>query len=225
MANRTVLNVSRSELLYQGVIKDPSITRLASGLHLFDTLLDRLSKYGAKPPDIRIEAPGPALTDLNLVCYLTSLSASVRIHLNRIDVLFQDARLLGGPDLAGRIVLDSLDATLEAIQDIVIDSHAITLTCHASLEQAALDNLFSQYVHVPQGTDPILNRGVGYYFGPSGKRKESSLVLDKSVLIPGGLFLKVACVLDGSTVSLQELVTTARDSVEGLLRHFGLELK
>jgi len=70
---------------------------------------------------------------------------------------------------------------------------------------------------------PALGAGAVFYFGADDARLASSVTLDFSRLVEGGVFIKTVALYDSSKVAPTDLQALARSRFVDLLRKGGLE--
>jgi hypothetical protein len=95
---------------------------------------------------------------------------------------------------------------------------------HGLLE-VPLKEFLSQFSSViPQSFGPSLGSGTVFYFGPAENRFTSSLALDFSRFVDGGLFLKFVAIYDATQVEVASLLKVSHSQLTDLVNEVGLEL-
>lgn len=74
----------------------------------------------------------------------------------------------------------------------------------------------------PEGLGELAAQGMGYYFRSALFSGESSIVVDKSVVVPGGLFLQVRCGFDVEDFELEDVLANFHGYLVSVGRAFGL---
>jgi hypothetical protein len=95
---------------------------------------------------------------------------------------------------AAAAVLDSVESAVrEVLSETQIYSREFTFHAHLSLPPAAYQALTAPFLkESPQGLDTPSAHGVSFYFDKSNSGGgASALILDRSAIIPGGLFFQV----------------------------------
>ena len=77
----------------------------------------------------------------------------------------------------------------------------------------------------PSGFGPSLGSGVVFYFGPSGDRKSSSIIIDNSLVVSGGAYIRTLFTLDGTKVGIADLPENCVKTVHEMYKLVDLQLK
>jgi hypothetical protein len=96
---------------------------------------------------------------------------------------------------------------------------------HGSLESGSVKNYISNFVkNVPDGLGPTAGNGIIMYFGPVGERLFCSVIIDRSTIVPDGLFCRTYVVWDANKVEIERLTELANRFVRETVSQMGLEL-
>jgi hypothetical protein len=169
------------------------VSRQSFGLQT--ALFRSLRPFGPKINDLteNVSTQGAARWSLTLAIPAVS---GVRPGLNfSADASgFTTTFLAPGRAVSGAMaVLESLEAAVrEALPDTQIGLREFTFGAHLDLPPSAYQTLTEPFLKPPpQGLGAPSAHGVSFYFGET-----SALVLDRSVIIPGGLFFQVRSRVD-----------------------------
>lgn len=214
----------QADLSYQGEFSAPAFGLIGSLAGLLERAHSRLASFGIRPSDLKLESTTPSLTEASLVCNLITLGALVRVRLERIEASFSDLKRVDQEQIS-TVVLESFEAVRDILPNLTVKTHGITLQVHGVLEGISFEDLIRYHApNPPAGLGPALGSGVVYYFGPEAERVSSGFVLDKSFVVPGGLYLRANVNLDGTKVPILRLREMASEYIDSALKTLGLEL-
>ena len=217
------LRAVQSDLAYQGDFSSPAFELVGSFATLLGRLHARLATFGLRPGDLKLE-PGQGLADSALACSLPGLNAVVRVRVERVEANFLELRRVTQDQVAG-IILQAVGAVQDLLPQVSFKSHSIGLSAHGLFEDIVYEDFIQRYApKSPEDLGPALGRGVVCYYGPEEERDSSLVVLDKSLLVPGGLYLRTHFSLNGAKVPLADVQSKASAYVNLILEKVGLEI-
>lgn len=218
-----VLRPLQASLQYQGQYAEPAFDLLADPVPVYQHLLKLLGPYGVTLRDLKYEAP--TLAEANITCSLLDLGAVIRFRLDRCEVGFSQYQQVGD-EAAMHIGLGAWGALQASHPDIKLARHQLTLAIHADLVKGTLEDLFKQYVTIPQSLGEKTTSAVFFYLKGRGNGEESGdLLLDKSILKDGALYLRFNVVYDGTQVPIEKLRERVDDFTMTRLLQLGLAVE
>jgi hypothetical protein len=185
--------------------------------HLFAAL----RHYNLSLSDIKFESAGGSLGEIYLRLSWPSL-AETRLFLDRVEVSSDYLQFLRFQERD--LVADVIGAVGTYVHDAGFLAYRVTQQIHGALPGETRSKLLSQFVsNVPEGLGPVLGSGVVFYFGAEAERLATSVTLDFSRVVDGGLFVQSVGLYDASKVELPELQKLSRQHFKSLLERVGLE--
>jgi len=190
----------------------PSLTR-----HLFHALG---SNYNLGLTNIRFEPGAGGLGDVFLRLSWPNL-AEIRIFLNKVEI---ESSFLPFLQFQGRDLIDDvLSAAAEYAPDNQFRTYSVTQEAHGELIGQSRREFLSRFSpSVPEGFGPVLGAGIVFYFGAEADRLVTSVTLDFSRVVEGGIFLQSVVLYDASRVSASELQALSRSQLKLLFDRIGL---
>lgn len=190
---------------------------------LYEALLERLANVGLSGADLRPETGDGSVGDTGLGFWLMGGKVHVQVRLDslrlRTSTLTAD-------------VLAAADGVAAALQQasrngLRFKTHAVSCTCHGSIEGMNAAEFIGRFVPKPpaiEGLGDHLGTGVAYYFGEARPTVSSTLTLDASQAIQGGLYVRVFAVVDETAGTFTEIHTLAEERVRTALAAVNLEI-
>ncbi len=213
----------QGDLAYQGEFSSPAFDLVGSFLSLLTRLYARMAKFGVRPADLKLES-GQSLAESALLCALHGLNAQARIRVERVEANFLELRRVT-QDQVLAIILEAIGAVQELSPQLAFKTHGIVLSLHGVLEGITFEDFIQRYtVKAPDGLGPPVGSGVVYYYGPETERDNSSVVLDKSLVVSGGLYLRMNLTINGTKVSVTEVHDKVSAYFNLLVKKLDLEI-
>jgi hypothetical protein len=186
--------------------------------HLFVTLNPH---YNLHLTDIKLESAGGSLGEVHLRLSWPSL-AEARLFLDRVEVSSDYLQFLRFQERD--LVADVVSAVSTYVQGTGFRAYSVTQHVHGSLAGETRSKFLSQFVgRVPQGLGPLLGPGVVLYFGTEGEKLATSVTIDFSRVVEGGIFVQSVVLYDASKIELADLQSISRQHFISLLDRIGLE--
>jgi hypothetical protein len=125
----------------------------------------------------------------------------------------------------GAAIVDALQSVRNYHQNLKYRGYTLNIGLHGSLEGGSVKKYISNFVkNVPDGLGPSAGNGAVMYFGPVGERLLCSVIIDRSTIVPDGLFCRTYVVWDATKVEIEALPELANRFVREVLSQVGLEL-
>lgn len=217
------LVVSRSDVTIEAAYQQPQFGLYQENRGLYARLVARLSPYGLKLSDMKIERGNGSLGEYHLSFFLLEYLVVVRVRVDRSEIYC--AHLTD--DNKNRVIAAATE-TLACVRETIEAEYrvyAVTLNIHGLMENQNAKAFLGKLVAAPPAAaGTIIGNGIGYYFSSVGDRSASSLVLDASALVPDGLYAKPQATWDASRVPLDQLAERAEEFVRTTLGWFDIEV-
>ena len=215
--------ISSADVTIEAGYQQPAFGLFRDEAGLFARLVSRLSRYGLKLSDMKIERGNGSFGDLHLFCHLLDYLLTVRIRLDRSEIY---CSLLTEENKKGVIAaaVETLDCLRESV-DGQYRAYAISLNVHGLLENTSAKTFLSGLIAAPPtAAGPVTGNAVAYYFSPAQDRLASSLTFDVSAITPDGLYVRPQAVWDASRFTPEQVAERAEGFVRNMLGSFGLEV-
>lgn len=191
----------------------PSLSR-----HLFAALSPY---YNLHLTDIKLEASGGSLGEIHLRLSWPSL-AEARLFLDKVEVTSDYLQLLRFQKRD--LVADVVGEVGAYVQEPGFRAYSVTQQIHGILTGVTRSEFLSRFVgSMPEGLGPPLGSGVVFYFGSEAEKLATSVTVDFSRVIDGGIFVQSVVLYDASKTALVDLQSVSRQQFRTLLDLFGLE--
>jgi len=222
MANK--FTVSQAEFQLEAGFSQAEFSLFRDTHNFLDHLFKALQPHGARLADIRVETGAGSAADFNVVCYLFNYWVTLRVRIDRIEMV--------GSQLPedyvhkyGAAIVDALLSVRNYHQNLKYRAYTLNVGLHGSLEGSSVKKYISHFVkNVPDGLGPSAGNGAVMYFGPAGERLLCSVIIDRSTTVTEGLFCRTSIVWDATKVKIEDLPELANRFVQGTLSQMGLEL-
>jgi hypothetical protein len=220
----TKFNVTQADFQLEAGFSQAEFSLFRETSSLLDYLFKALHPHGARLADIRVETGSGSAADFNVLCYLFNYWVTLRVRIDRIEIV--------GSQLPqdyvhkyGAAIVDALMSVRNYHQHLKYRAHTLVVGMHGSLEGGSVKQYISHFVkNVPAGLGPALGTGTVMYFGPVGERLLCSVTIDRSTILPDGLFCRTHVVWDGNKVEIEYLPELANRFVRETVSQMGLEL-
>jgi len=181
-----------------------------------------LTRFGLRIEDIRNETTSSNPSDACVACWLQSHRVVVKYRLDRVELLSNAVpRPDGTPSTA--IIDEALRAVRVLCPEVQIAATSISVAVHGLAEGGA-DARLRPYLatrHGPEDATEVTGISLTRRLEPGGFK--NMVVLERSVLIDGGVFLRVSVDFDG-TVPTSEIVSESIKFFQESALLFGLEV-
>lgn len=212
------LAVERSEISFQGNLERPAFTLLTNqAVELHNNLYTALRPFGLSLQNMQVTTGASDFSEIQAIYWLHSLSSSVKVFLDRVELNCHDFPKLGDANFL-HLTVSALEALRRTLNDDCFQSYIVTLGLHATVLDGSPTKVLNQQFREPTsvtGAGPISGRGVAYYFGEQGNRLSAALVLDTSAILKEGLYVK-GSVTFASDVELSQLPAMAEENLKAM---------
>jgi hypothetical protein len=220
-----LFKVAQTDLGFQSEFPEPAFNLFRDTWALQRQLFATLARHGLRLTDIRPERGSGSLGDFSIVCFLFNFSVTVRIRLERIEIVCLDLARVA-PDKLNHAGVDVLEAIRSHLPGASFKTHTLSLGLHGTLEGMGTHEFISRFVmKSPENLGSPIGSGVVFYYGPEAERLTSSVTLDLSALIAGGLYLRAQTVWDAQRVNVGALPNFVDKHIREVLLHLGLKLE
>jgi len=220
----TIFAVSQAEFQLEAGFSQAEFSLFRETNNFLDHLFKALQPHGARLADLRVETGGGSAADFNVLCYLFNYWVTLRIRIDRIEMVGSQMP----QDYVhkyGAAIVDALLAVRNYHQNLKYRAYTLNVGMHGLLEGGSVKKYISNFVKdVPQGLGPSAGNGAVMYFGPVGERLLCSVIIDRSTTVPEGLFCRIYVVWDANKVEIEGLPDVANRFVREALSQVGLEL-
>ena len=219
------LEAARADLTLEAGYSQPEFGLFfEDGSALLHHLFKRLEPYGLRLTDLRVERGSGNIGDQHILCYLFNYWMTVRIRIERIEVVCSELPQDYVDKLKAAIV-DVLGAVKDYRPNLSFRAFAIVVGLHAKLEGQPVRDYLARFVaNVPQHLGPSTGSGAVFYFGPEGDRLLSSITADVSAVVQDAAYLRIHGVWDAKKVAPDSLSAIADGFVHQALESLGLQL-
>ena len=220
----TKFTVSQAEFQLEAGFSQAEFSLFRDTNGFLDHLFKALQPHGARLADLRVETGGGSAADFNVVCYLFNYWVTLRVRIDRIEMVGSQMP----QDYVhkyGAAIVDALLSVRNYHQNLKYRAYTLNVGLHGSLEGGSVKKYISNFVkNVPDGLGPSAGNGAVMYFGPLGERLLCSVIIDRSTTVPDGLFCRTSVVWDATKVKIEDLPELANRFVRETLGQLGLEL-
>lgn len=215
--------IRHSEFSYLASLDAPVFHILGTGGQLYAAIYAGLARFRVKLQDIKVESLTPNPADISVVCSLLDLGALVRYRLDRVEVWSTSPLGFGDPRLA-ELIEEALRAGREVSPTAKVATHTLSLGVHGVLTEGSIPARLVAYVPItPEGSPPFRPTGVSFLCQWPEGEGESSIVLERSVIVPDGAFLRVTSVYPGKLLEHQAYQRAA-DFFQAAMARLNLKL-
>ncbi|GEM_PF-1983050 len=216
----TNLKVAKADLTFEAGFPQPEFSLFHDTGTFMHHLFKRLEPHGLRLNDLRVERGIANVGDHQIVCYLFNYWMTIRIRIDRIEVICSELPR----DYVEKFkaaILDVLQAIKDYRPEQSFRAFAMVLGLHAKLEGRPVREYLAQFVtKVPQNLGPSTGGGVLFYFGPEGDRLLASITADVSAMVQDAVYLRIYGLWDAKKVAPASLSGVAdaliRQALEGL---------
>jgi len=175
-----------------------------------------LGQYGFAPATTRFNK-GATLGETHLQCDLPG--ATIKIYFDRVDLSATTRHYRKG------LATTAVELVTRHVKKF--DFSTIVASCHAhgTLPNTSSSDFLLRFVtSVPKDRGPIIGSAAVFYFGPHGPSLTSSLTLDLSAQVEGGIFLQEYVIYDASKIATTEVEAAFTRLIEEVLDQLDLEV-
>lgn len=193
----------QGEITAQLEFSEASFTIFSDVLRLGSGIFKRLSPFGLRLSDLKFSSSDPSYAEARVTCSLYAFMGELNVKPDRIEIRSFDLRR--------RLELFSAfaaaaDAVTEHSPDVTFRALTSSNALHGTLDGISTSDFLAQFVKAaPESLGAIFSTGVAYYFAPAEKRLMSSLTLEPSQAIEGGLFFRSLAIWDPTQDAIKTL--------------------
>ena len=215
--------ISRSDVTIEASYQQPQFGLLREDRGLYTRLASRLTAYGLKLSDMKIERGNGSIGEYHLFFYLLDYLVVVRIRVDRTEIYCSQLTA----DNKTRVLAAAME-TLVCVREAIgaeYRVYTVMLNIHGVMENQSSTAFLRKLIATPPAAaGAITGNGIGYYFAATGDRTASSLVLDVSAIAPDGLYAKPQATWDPTRVPLEHLAEQTEEFVRATLGSFDIEV-
>jgi hypothetical protein len=217
------LRVHRSELTYEVALAPFLAAVIDTPGKVVSALISEFDHLSLSLADISLD-DGP-LEDKGLSFEVDKFNANVLLRADRFEVQFFAIHEAAGA--AAEIVPGLWRALASISPEVTAKSHSLLFEMDSEIADgsyaAALDQFCRPHEGLPKGT----NTALVYYLPPDNSQGflDSSLVLNRSAEVEGGILLAATLVFDGKRLGRDHVIKAGQDRFNVLLRRLDITVK
>lgn len=216
-----VFRLERSELTAQFHFASPYWLLATNIARVYAALLERMRDFGVSSQGMRSDVADGALGSFNVNFWILQYGAIVRLRLDSVEIY--SPNLAVDTDQLERAYIALEQSLREADETTSYKSSEVTVAMHGRLENMEPTKFLERFVgNRPAGLGTAVGSGAVFYF-ENPPLTLSSITIDMSAVVAGGIFLKVQSVFD-STIKADALRTLATEQLERCVQALGLQL-
>jgi len=178
---------------------DPPASRLHSALY------SGFSEFGISLNEVKLVHGVPNLSEASVSYHLLNLNALVKLSLDKLEVSFFETTKLSHDEVLA-VYKKAFNSLGQIATGFRVREYNVILALHGLLEDKSLEDFWSNLLpKVPKGLGPASGQGAAFYYGAHEKIISSTVMLDMSVRVPNGIFLRTTVNFDGAKVSTDDL--------------------
>lgn len=202
---------NRRTAIFRAEFSSPLFQAFHQAWQLQEALYEVVAPLGVGPADVRLERrEGEPSCSANVL----SLGAVVSVRLTHVEVFFLH---LEEGDGTGASLLNAL---LTRLSDLTggYRLYSLAFDHHGALDGTTPQAFIRRWVTPPsEGLGPITDCSAAFYYGPSASREATSIHLEPSSIVPGGLFVKTSSVWraagNGVDTVLRDGIAASRETL------------
>lgn len=218
--------VRQVDVAYTAAIDPPAFDLGARWTDLQSAIYAHLGRFKLRLGDIKVETATANPGDLSIACWILDYGAVVRYRLDRVEAWSNRPWIAQDTALAVEIVKQ----TMQVLRDVSPQSHVaaqnLNFAFHGLLgnQMQVLDLIASYVTRRPQGGPPLIPNGVSFLCESQTGEGQGSVVLERSALVPNGVFLRVVSEYAGS-LSEVDAVNRAIEFFRASTTRLGLNIE
>lgn len=187
-------------------LERPAFALLGAPSHrLLQLIYEHFERYGVTANDITYGNVG-SLGDRHVLIFVPRISSGVKLSVSKIELGFNDLRKVSLAEIQAAVIvaagsLIQVDPTTKVIE------YALTLNVHGLLEGSSVVDFIGGYFGSrPGGLGPSTGSATGFYYGTEGSRTQLAIIMDGSVPVEGGLYVRLTTAFDARELGAGNLV-------------------
>jgi hypothetical protein len=216
------LRLVRAELTYETFLMPSVAAVIDTPGQVASVLMSEFDTLDVALSDLVLD-DGP-LQDTGLTCEIDKLNASVVLRADRFQVHFLE--IDGSRRVAEEIVPRLWKAVASVSPEVQAKSHSLLFEMDCALAAGsyagALEQFCRPHERLPKGTETAI-----VYYLPRDSSQgflDSSMVLNRSAEVEGGVLLIVTFVFDGRAVAPEAVIEAGQKRLNELLRNLEIHL-
>lgn len=211
-----MFTLTRRTAIFRAELSSPLFHAFHQAWQLQEALFEILSPHRVTAADIRLERrDGEPSCTANVL----SLGMVVSVRLTHLEVFFLE---LDDVDAVRGSVLNDILARLAALTD-GFRLYSLALDHHGTLQGTSPSAFISRWVTPPaEGLGPLTASSAAFYYGPSEARAATSIHLEHSSMVAGGLFVKTSSVFSADGMAVDAVLREATAASARTLAVLGL---
>ncbi len=217
------VSLIHSQGQYQGQFSAPAFKMLNNVVVLYENILGSLKNHGASVATLKYDVGVGDFSQANVNCTILNFNAVVKLRLEALEITFHNLVNVG-EEVAYQVINDAWKAAKDSYAPLTLTEQTITTTTHLKLLNMKYDDVLRRFITPPEKLPGIDKAGVVFYLGEefAPEVKKGSILLDQSLLEPGGLIMQATLTFDASKVSPENLRATFNGFFKTLSEKVGL---
>jgi hypothetical protein len=212
---RHLFALQQGSLNYQFFFAQPAFGMFGDLPALLAELFSSLGQHGFKPATVQFRKAA-TLGEINLQCDLPT--ATIKIFVDRVDLSTHSGSYRKG------LATMAIEAVSRHAKKL--DFSTFTASCHAhgTLSNTLSSDFLGRFVHEAPKAQSLIGSAAVFYYGAQGPSLTSSLTLDMSAQVEGGIFVQSYVVYDASKIAVTELEDVFTSHIGEVLADLDLEV-
>jgi hypothetical protein len=212
---RQLFALQQGGLTYQFFFSQPAFGMFDDLPALLAKLFSALGQHGFKPATVQFRKAA-TLGETNLQCDLPT--ATLKIFLDHVDLSTTSGSYRKG---LAAMAIEALSRHVKKL-----DFSTFTASCHAhgTLSNTLSSDFLGRFVREAPKSQSLIGSAAVFYYGAQGSSLTSSLTLDMSAQVEGGIFIQTYVVYDASKIAATELEDIFTSHVDEVLADLDLEV-
>jgi hypothetical protein len=182
---------------------------------LLAELFSSLGQHGFKPATVQFRKAS-TLGETNLQCDLPT--ATIKVFVDRVDLLTTSGNYRKG------LATMTIEAVSRHVKKLDFSTFAATCHAHGTLSNMPSSAFLGRFVREAPKGQSLIGSAAVFYYGAQGPSLASSLTLDLSAQVEGGIFVQTHVVYDATKIAVTELEDTFTSHVDEVLADLDLEV-
>ena len=199
-------NVELSDLTIDARFSAPNFNVLAEeGRRTLAAMCAALAPFGTGLNDVTFGQTG-TLADRNAYFAISRYNAGVKLTVANVEIGFNDLS-----KVTFEIIQAVIRAAGSALPGMGIGLYSVSMNSHGRVDGMSGAAFTAPLVgRAPEGLGPLTRSGAVFYYGARGPIVHTGLVVDSSMLVPDGVFVRVLFGVAGNAVSFDTLPELGR---------------
>jgi hypothetical protein len=217
------LDLRHESLTYKGQYSRPPLELWGKGASIIAWFLESLAPYGVTLQHIKFAGQQATLTDWVVLAEVSNFG-SVKFSFDKLEfnfINFSQAFFESVPQMMDRLV----DGLGRIVENFEFSSHGFVYFCHAFIKDGTVQDAMKA-LSPPELKGAGISLGNGAIFNHTlpSKSWETQLIIDRSHLVAGGLFISLDVKISSGNINYSQVVMDARQYLGELLQELNLAL-